>query len=153
MHSRNRYHHQNVLPEEDVLEDALNTTLISPRSKQLQQQQSDEISASSWKWFDFKHANGTVEAFNEYSRSVFSRRNHHNQTTGNLLQVHWLNIYNSTVLRKDGHVAFGDCLHYLQPGPYSNWVHLFYSGLLDLARMQHVIWSSYNYITSMKVEE
>jgi len=33
MHSRNRYHHQNVLPEEDVLEDALNTTLISPRSK------------------------------------------------------------------------------------------------------------------------
>ena len=111
------------------------------QAAQLQQQQSDEISASSWKWYDydFKHANGTVEAFNEYSRSVFSRRNHHNQTTGNLLQVHWLNIYNSTVLRKDGHVAFGDCLHYLQPGPYSNWVHLFYSGLLDLARMQHVI--------------
>tara|TARA_B110000483_G_C18148805_1_gene524559 strand:+ start:308 stop:1585 length:1278 start_codon:yes stop_codon:yes gene_type:complete len=47
MHSRNRYYHQNVLPEEDVLEDALNTTLISPRSKQSQQQQSPSSTALS----------------------------------------------------------------------------------------------------------
>ena len=47
MQSRNRYHHQNVLPEEDVLEDALNTTLISPRSKQLQQQQTPSSKALS----------------------------------------------------------------------------------------------------------
>ena len=108
------------------------STLRMMQAAQFQQQSSSDNPPSSWKWFDFKHANGTVEAFNEYSRSVFGRRK---EQADNLLHVHWLNVYNSTVLRKDGHVGFGDCLHYLQPGPYSNWVHLFYSGLLDLVRL------------------
>lgn len=114
----------------------LASTQSMMQAEQFQQQQSSDNSSSSWKGFDFKHANGTVEAFNEYSWSVINERK---EQTGNLLHVHWLNVYNSTVLRKDGHVAFGDCLHYLQPGPYSNWIHLFYSGLLDLARLQHAV--------------
>jgi len=53
-------------------------------------------------------------------------------------QVHWLNIFPSAVLRRDGHCAFGDCLHYYQPGPIDWWAHFFHSALLDLASMASV---------------
>jgi len=47
--------------------------------------------------------------------------------------IHWLNVFPSTVLRRDGHAGFGDCLHYYLPGPIDWWSHLFHSALLDLA--------------------
>ena len=47
--------------------------------------------------------------------------------------IHWLNVFPSSVLRRDGHVGFGDCLHYYLPGPIDWWSHLFHSALLDLA--------------------
>jgi hypothetical protein len=89
-----------------------------------------------WQWFDFKHANGTVEQYNAYSKDIIDN------IPSDKLQVHWLNVYNSTILRRDGHRIFGpgswDCLHYLHPGPIENWVHLFYSALLDLAGLEEV---------------
>ncbi len=87
-----------------------------------------------WAWFDFKHANGTVEQYNAYSKDIIDH------VSNNKLQVHWLNVYNSTILRRDGHALFQktgwDCLHYLHPGPVEWWVHLFYSALLDLAGLE-----------------
>jgi hypothetical protein len=49
------------------------------------------------------------------------------------LEIHWLNIFPSGVLRRDGHVGFGDCHHYSLPGPIDSWSHFFHSALLDLA--------------------
>jgi GDSL/SGNH-like Acyl-Esterase family found in Pmr5 and Cas1p len=63
-----------------------------------------------------------VPEFNEYAKQNLP--NH----------VHYLNIYNMTVLRRDGHVGFGDCLHYYYPGPIDWWVHLWYSSLKDMAK-------------------
>lgn len=56
---------------------------------------------ATWTWYDFKHANGTVERYNSYAKEVFDER------PSNKLQVHWLNVYNSTILRRDGHIGFG----------------------------------------------
>ena len=47
--------------------------------------------------------------------------------------IHWLNIFRSSILRRDGHVGFDDCSHWAHPGPSDWWVHFFYSHLLDLA--------------------
>lgn len=86
-----------------------------------------------WEWYDFKHSNGTTELYNSYSKGVFDSR------PANKLQIHWLNVYNSTILRRDGHCGFGDCLHYLHPGPTDWWVHFFYSALLDLAELKEIV--------------
>ena len=47
--------------------------------------------------------------------------------------IQWLNIFRSSILRRDGHVGFDDCSHWAHPGPSDWWVHFFYSHLLDLA--------------------
>jgi hypothetical protein len=80
-----------------------------------------------WPWYWYQHANGTFETYNAYSQKVLGQR------PKDKFQVHWLNVYNSTILRHDRHQGFGDCLHYRFPGPGDWWVHLFYSALLDLA--------------------
>mmetsp|Transcript_956 Transcript_956/g.1355 ORF Transcript_956/g.1355 Transcript_956/m.1355 type:complete len:107 (+) Transcript_956:610-930(+) len=49
--------------------------------------------------------------------------------------IHWLNVFPSAVLRRDGHVGFGDCLHYSIPGPTDWWAHFFHSALLDVAAL------------------
>lgn len=49
---------------------------------------------------------------------------------------HWLNVYNSTVLRRDGHTGSEDCLHYSFPGPTDWWVHLWYAALWDLLAVE-----------------
>lgn len=51
--------------------------------------------------------------------------------------VYWLNIFNSSVLRRDGHIGFGDCLHYYLPGPPDWWAHFFHSALVDLTQVNH----------------
>ena len=59
-----------------------------------------------WNPYDIKHMNGTIETYNSYSKSVFDERK-----GGDKLQVHWLNVYNSTILRRDGHLNFGgECI-------------------------------------------
>jgi hypothetical protein len=76
-----------------------------------------------YNWFNF-------EAYNAHSQALlqnrtkatagatlsFNKNNNTNNITNPLLPIHWLNVFNSTVLRHDGHVGFGDCLHYYIPG-------------------------------------
>ena len=62
-----------------------------------------------------------VPSFNDYAKRHLPEH------------VSYINIYNMTVLRQDGHVGFGDCLHYYYPGPVDWWVHLWYSSLKDMA--------------------
>lgn len=93
---------------------------------------------TSWHWYDFKYANGTIEQCNAYSKEVLFDSTRSKLTRDDELQFHWLNVYNSTILRRDGHEGFGDCLHYVLPGPPDWWVHFFYSALLDLAGYQHI---------------
>jgi hypothetical protein len=57
-------------------------------------------------------------------------------TTGRTPAVHLLNVWNATILRKDGHVGFDDCLHYNLPGPTDWWVHFWYAALQDLAVLE-----------------
>jgi hypothetical protein len=47
--------------------------------------------------------------------------------------VHYLNVYNMTVLRPDSHAAANDCLHYTLPGPVDFWNHLLFTNLADMA--------------------
>jgi hypothetical protein len=70
---------------------------------------------------------GLFEGFNGYSRKQIQERG------DGKVRIHWLNVFNSSVLRRDGHVGFGDCLHYYMPGPTDWWAHFFYSTLRDLA--------------------
>jgi len=51
------------------------------------------------------------------------------------ITVHYLNVYNMTVLRADQHVAATDCLHYMLPGPVDFWNHLLFTNLADVADM------------------
>lgn len=57
--------------------------------------------ATSWTSYDFTHSDGTFEQFNAYAKSVLDMRQ------SDKLQVHWLNVFNSTILRKDAHLGFG----------------------------------------------
>lgn len=74
-----------------------------------------------YNWLEF-------ESYNRYSRQFIGDR------TEDSPKIYWLNIFNSSVLRRDGHVGFGDCLHYYHPGPTDWWVHFFYSMLWDVAK-------------------
>ena len=96
------------------------TDLMMKKAKQ-------NTSAVEWPWYWYQHANGTFESYNTYSKDVFAKR------AQDSFEIHSLNVYNSTILRRDGHEGFGDCLHYRLPGPTDWWVHLFYSVLLDIA--------------------
>ena len=87
-------------------------------------------SSVEWPWYWYQHANGTFETYNEYSKEIIARR------SNDKIKVHWINFYNSTILRQDRHEGFGDCLHYRAPGPGDWWVHLFYSALLDVAGLR-----------------
>ena len=74
-----------------------------------------------------RHNYDMFEAYNGYSHKKIQER------SDDKVRIHWLNVYNSSVLRRDGHVGFGDCLHYYSPGPTDWWVHFFYSAIRDLA--------------------
>jgi hypothetical protein len=56
------------------------------------------------------------EDYNEYVK----------QTVGDVFHV--LDVFNMTVLRKDGHGGGKDCLHY-RPGPGDWWNHLLFTQL------------------------
>lgn len=63
-----------------------------------------------------------IETYNDYSRHQLQN-----------WSIHWLNVFPSSVLRRDGHVGYGnDCLHYALPGPTDWWVHFFHSMLWDI---------------------
>ena len=87
-------------------------------------------SSVEWPWYWYQHANGTIESYNTYSKEIFAKRSNES------FPIHWLNTYNSTILRRDGHDGFGDCLHYHVPGPGDWWIHFFYSTLLNMAGLK-----------------
>ena len=81
-----------------------------------------------------------IEEYNIYSRVVLRQRAKEallntSSHQANRAHIHWLNIFHSTILRRDGHVGFVDCEHYYLPGPTDWWVHFFYSMLLDLSAL------------------
>ena len=91
-----------------------------------------------WSYHKMYRTNSTT--FGTRDRDTFGSNstldsNHSISETNNSSSntIHWLNVFPSTVLRRDGHIGFGDCLHYYLPGPIDWWSHLFHSALLDLA--------------------
>lgn len=70
-------------------------------SNQERMEEQLQMDNATWKPYDFKHANGTIELYNAYARDVFENR------PADKLKVHWLNVFNSTVLRQDGLAGFG----------------------------------------------
>jgi hypothetical protein len=69
-----------------------------------------------------------IEHYNDYSYWMIQNRA--------MAKIHWLNIYPSAILRRDGHIGFQDCVHYYLPGPVDWWSHFFHSMLVDLAAAQ-----------------
>jgi GDSL/SGNH-like Acyl-Esterase family found in Pmr5 and Cas1p len=69
------------------------------------------------------------DAYNQHAKTALS------QISSNMTQTirMYLNIYNMTILRPDGHSAEKDCLHYTSPGPADFWNHLLLTNLADLA--------------------
>jgi hypothetical protein len=92
-----------------------------------------------------------LEEYNAHAARVLEERRHAQQerireartattTTATTIErtpvVRLLNVWNATILRKDGHVGFDDCLHYNLPGPTDWWVHFWYAALQDLAVLE-----------------
>uniref|UniRef100_A0A7S2YU40 Trichome birefringence-like C-terminal domain-containing protein n=1 Tax=Entomoneis paludosa TaxID=265537 RepID=A0A7S2YU40_9STRA len=81
------------------------------------------------------------ESYNEYAKQKLEQRrllSLQQLSNNNRPHIHLLNIFNSTILRPDGHVGFDDCLHYNLPGVTDWWVHFWYSSLLELATLEGV---------------
>jgi GDSL/SGNH-like Acyl-Esterase family found in Pmr5 and Cas1p len=80
-----------------------------------------------------------IEQYNTVAADMIDAFNqeHHGTDARGTPWIYYLNVYNSTVLRRDGHVGgrSNDCLHYNLPGPTDWWVHLWYSALSDIARV------------------
>lgn len=70
-----------------------------------------------------------IESYNAYARQLLEKRRSSNRG----IPFHWINTFDSGVLRRDGHRGLGDCLHFSFPGPTDWWAHLFHSMLVDLA--------------------
>ena len=71
--------------------------------------------------------------YNDYVKSKLSSLSlMQNENEENRVKLMYLDIYNMTILRPDGHSSHGrDCLHYVIPGVPDYWNHLLYSNLLD----------------------
>jgi hypothetical protein len=108
-----------VEPYSNHLEYILNTDL---KRKQPQ--------SAEWPVYWKYQSNGTFQLYNEWTKDVIAQR------PNNLIKMNWLNVYNSSVLRRDGLIGFSDCLHHNLPGPRDFEVHLFYSALLDMAKVR-----------------
>jgi hypothetical protein len=69
-----------------------------------------------------QHDWNLFEDFNAYTRARL-RSSH----------IRLLDVFNMTILRRDGHTGGRDCLHYFTLGPVDFWNHLFYTHLKKLA--------------------
>jgi hypothetical protein len=69
-----------------------------------------------------KHGWNLFEDYNAYTRARLHSSN-----------IHILDVFNMTILRRDGHSGGADCLHYSSPGPVDFWNHLLYTHLKELA--------------------
>jgi len=73
-------------------------------------------------WDEFEH-------YNHYAKDLFYERNR----LGKPPMMHFLDIFNMTALRHDGHAAPADCLHYRTPGPIDWWNHMLFNYLKELS--------------------
>jgi len=69
------------------------------------------------------------EQYNHYTRELLHKRN----IAGEFPVMHFLDIFNMTVLRHDAHAAPADCLHFVAPGPVDWWNHLLFTYLQNLS--------------------
>ena len=93
----------------------------------------NSASATNWPIYWKVQSNGTFEEYNTWTKDAIAQR------SNDLVKINWLNVYNSSLLRRDGLIGFGgDCLHHNLPGPRDAEVHLAYSALLDLAQAKIV---------------
>ena len=79
-----------------------------------------EMSRYSWDLFKF---------YNEYVETRLKGR----EARKDVFPLEYMNIFNMTALRHDGHRAANDCLHYELPAAVDWWNHLLYTNLLDIA--------------------
>jgi hypothetical protein len=81
-----------------------------------------------------------MEGYNAHAARVLQERRRAQlltpSTSTKTTVIRLLNVWNATILRKDGHVGFDDCLHYNLPGPTDWWVHFWYAALQDLAVLE-----------------
>jgi hypothetical protein len=81
------------------------------------------------------------ESYNMHTRNklVDRRRERETRLSTNIsaaADIRFLDVYNMTVLRHDGHTGGRDCLHYVEPGPIDWWNHLLYSHLQAIAAVE-----------------
>ena len=85
-----------------------------------------------YQWQQFEACNDNMYAL---GRLLNTCRSKSAAAQIDLLPIYWLNVFNSTVLRRHGHIGFGDCLHYYLYlfGPPDFWSHLLQSYICELA--------------------
>lgn len=67
-----------------------------------------------------------LESYNDYAKCFLADN-----------WIRYLNVFNSTILRSDGHFGCArDGPHYFHPGPVGWWVHFLYSALLDVRKLE-----------------
>ena len=76
------------------------------------------------------------DSFAHYNHHAMGRINAHN-ARGRGQPFHYLNIWNMTALRRDGHNVPKDCLHYIDPGPVDWWNHLLFTYLQRMSQRVH----------------
>jgi hypothetical protein len=69
--------------------------------------------------------------FQEYNAYSLKRVQEHSKKM--IVPIHMLDVYNMTLLRRDGHAGGEDCLHYVDPGPVDWWNHLLFTHLKELS--------------------
>ena len=82
-----------------------------------------ETSHYSWNLFKF---------YNEYAQNRLTQR----EGRKDLFPLRYLNIFNMTALRHDGHKAANDCLHYELPAVVDWWNHMLFTSLSDIAAQE-----------------
>jgi hypothetical protein len=91
--------------------------------------------------FDWKKGGREVplKTYRDYKRvklhdwNLFEDYNTYTRARLRSSNIRILDVFNMTVLRRDGHSGGGDCLHYFTPGPIDWWNHLLYTHLKELA--------------------
>jgi hypothetical protein len=83
---------------------------------------------------DYQSSSNTAHDWNlfqEYNDYSLKRAQEHSKK--GIVPIHILDVYNMTLLRRDGHSGGADCLHYVEPGPVDWWNHLLFTYLKDLS--------------------
>jgi hypothetical protein len=75
--------------------------------------------------------------FQEYNAHSLKRTQERSKKMN--VPIHMLDVYNMTLLRRDGHAGGPDCLHYTEPGPVDWWNHLLFTHLKELSAAEECV--------------